>query len=407
MTAGPDEGPRSPWERTWVLWTSSAALLVVIVALVAVALGGGGGSAAAPRAAAPVPAGLNQATAALLGVAPGASDPVSAPPYRLTDQHGHVVDSMSLQGKVVVLMFNDDECTDLCAMLASDIVAADHDLSAAAKTHVEFVSINANPYYPKPSDVAAWSRQHGLDALPNWEYLTGTPTQLAAAAKAYDVPIELDAATRTISHGSQIFVIDAQGRIVEQAAFGTESADTAPYAHGLAVLADDALPSPERGHVAGANLAAVIAGGTGVGDSPTPITGPALKGTTALSTASTRGRYTVVDFWSSTCAACAVQLPEDQAEAKSLGGAVAFLGVDVDDPAVAGRALATRTHATFPTVRDADGSQAARFRVSELPYTVVLSPTGKVVLRHPGLFTADELDYVLHSIDQALPGGGD
>ncbi|UUT36321.1 TlpA family protein disulfide reductase [Microbacterium elymi] len=192
---------------------------------------------------------------------------------------------------------------------------------------------------------------------------------------------------------------------MEQAAFGTESADTAPFAHGLATLANDALPSAQRGEVTGANLAGEIAGGTGLSDTPAPVTGDALGGTGNLSSATSHGRYTVVDFWSSTCAACTTQLPAVQTEASRLNGAVAFLGVDVGDQIATGRAVTARAHVAFPNLRDPDGAQAARFRVSELPYTVILSPTGEVLVRHPGLFTVDELDYVLRDLDAALPPG--
>ncbi|UUT36322.1 SCO family protein [Microbacterium elymi] len=171
-----DKRPLQVWQRTWVLWISSAGLLAVIVALTLVAVGAGR-APSAPRAVDVLPAGVNEATASLLGVAPVATDPVSAPSYRLTDQRGRVVDPAKLRGKVVVLTFSDDRCTDLCAMLATDILAADDDLSASARGKIEFVSINANPYYPKPSDVRAWSEQNGLGTLPNWEYLTGSAAQ--------------------------------------------------------------------------------------------------------------------------------------------------------------------------------------------------------------------------------------
>lgn len=392
---------RPVWERGWVLWTSSAALLAVIALLIVVGGGAGSPATSAPPAGA-VPAGLNQATADLLGVSPTATDPVTAPGYRLTDQHGRTADAGSFRGRVVVLTFNDDRCLDQCALLAGDIIAADRDLAPAARAHIAFVSINANPYYPKASDVKAWSDQHGLGVLSNWSFLTGSPAQLAAAAREYGVPIQLEPKTRSVSHGSQIFIIDERGRITGQAAFGAESADTAPFAHGLAALANDTLPRSQQGHVAGANLTASIPGGTDLGDTPAAITGPALTGATT-STAATRGRYTVVDFWSSTCTACSIQLGDDQAEAHALGSAVAVVGVDVGDDPAAGRATLAGSHAVFPTLRDADGSQAARFRVSELPYTVILSPTGTMLVRHPGLFTTEELDYVLHSLDTALP----
>lgn len=398
---------RNAWDHAWVLWASSGALLAVVAALVVIALGGVGTAATDAAPADAAPQGLNQPTAELLGVAPVPTDPVTAPSYRLTDQHGRTVDSDALRGKTVVLTFSDDECTDLCAMLADDIIAADADLPKALRADVEFVSINANPYHPYPADVAAWSRQNGLDTLPNWEYLTGSPAKLAAIAHAYDVPIELDPTSRTISHGSQIFIIGPHGHIVSQAAFGPESADTAPFAHGLAVLAADALPGTHSGAVAGQNLPAAVPGGTGIGDTPAPVTGPSLTGTGTLSSASTHGRFTVVDFWSSTCDACSTQLAADRVESRRLGSDVAFLGVDVDDNAAAGRAALAHQHLDFPTLQDPNGIDAARFRVSELPYTVIVSPGGEVLVRHPGLFTIDELDYVLREVDSELPVADD
>lgn len=390
------------WERPWVLWVSSAVLLAVIAAFVYGFVVGGRTQPSA-QVSQELPTGMNQATASLLSLSPTPTDPVTAPAYRLHDQNGALVDSSSLRGRVVVLVFNDDRCTDLCVMLSSDIIAADHDLSARARAHVAFVAINANPYYPSTTDVKAWSDAHGLNALPNWRYLTGTPTQLAALARAYDVPIQLDPRTRTIGHGTQIFVIDPSGRESLLAAFGAEAADTAPFAHGLATMANDTLPADQRGPVAGTNLAAAVPGGTGIGDTPKPVTGTMLSGGT-LSTAQDRGRFTVLDFWSSTCTACAIQLPDDQAEATRLGRTVGFVGVDVDDTAAAGQATLSRYGVHIQTVRDGSGAQAARFRISELPYTVILSPSGSVLVRHPGLFTTDELDFELHSLDPGLAG---
>ncbi|WP_336649118.1 redoxin domain-containing protein [Microbacterium sp. MMO-10] len=398
--ASQNEKERSHGIRGWVvLWILSGLLIVVVVLLVAA---GTGAPQSTSTPAGSLPQGLNQETADLLGVVPVPGDSVPAPHYTLTDQNGHAFDERDLRGRAVVLTFNDDECADQCAMLAADIVAADRDLPAAARSRVAFVSINANPYYPNASDVKAWSDQHGLGHLPNWYFLTGTPTQLASTAKAYDVPIQLDPATRSVAHGSQIFVIDPSGRIVQQAAFGVESADTDPFGHGLATLANDALPASERGTIAGADLVKAIPGGTEIGDTPAPLTGQSLIGS-GTSSAASRGRFTVLDFWSSTCTACSVQLPDTQAEANSLGTAIAFLGVDVGDAPATGRAAAVANHFTIPTVSDPQGTQAARFRVSELPYTVILSPTGSVLVRHPGLFTTEELDYTLHSLDPALP----
>ncbi|GAA4488619.1 redoxin domain-containing protein [Microbacterium panaciterrae] len=402
--ASPNEHERTPGVRGWVvLWILSGLLIVTVVLLVAASTGWSQPTPATPAQS--LPKGLNQQTADLLGVTPGPTDPATAPRYRLTDQNGRAFDERGLRGRAVVLTFNDDRCADQCAMLATDIIAADRDLPPSERSDIAFVSINANPYYPKPSDVKNWSDQHGLGSLPNWYFLTGTPARLADAAKAYDVPIQLDPATRSVAHGSQIFIIDPTGHIVQHAAFGVESADTDPFGHGLAVLANDALPASQQGHVAGVDLKVAIPGGTEIGDTPDPVTGPAVTGTLTTS-ATTRGLFTVLDFWSSTCTACNIQLPDDQTEADKLGGAVAFLGIDVADDPATGQAAVTTNRIRFPILRDPRGTQSARFRVSELPYTIILSPTGKVLVRHPGLFTAEELDYTLHSLNPALLDAG-
>lgn len=393
----------------WPYAAAAGALVAIIGGVFAVAMIGPG-HATPTQSGYHGRLGINGPTANLLTLDTLAGDGlVRAPKLDLTNEDGTPLDLGRFKNDVVVLTFNDDRCADLCALFAQDVIAADHDLSPTARKHVAFVSINANPYYPSTSDVRAWTDRHGLAHLDNWYYATGSPAQLAATAKAYAVNIQLDPATKSVAHGTEIFVIDPKGRYADIADFGTEDADTAPFSHGLAVLADDALPAAERGRVAGSDLPAALPGGTGLGDTPAPVTGPDLASrpgaasVPALSSASDHGRYTVLDFWSSTCTACASQLDAAEAEDETLGTAVDFLGVDVDDTASRGQAALATHHVTFPVLTDARGVQAARFQASALPYTVILSPTGKVLTRHPGVFTQEELDYVLRTLDAELP----
>jgi len=84
------------------------------------------------------------------------------------------------------------------------------------------------------------------------------------------------------------------------------------------------------------------------------------------------------------------------------GNAVDFLGIDVADDAILGRKLATRTGIDYPVGNDSAGTVSGSFQVAELPFTVILDPNGKVVIRHPGLFTADQLIYVLEDLEPSL-----
>lgn len=390
--------PASSRRSGWLLW-SGVAVATVVLLVVAVLVG-----VNSAQASHEVEPGINRTSATLLQLDNIRSDKLTAPGYSLTDQRGRPMTAAEFRGRSVVLTFNDDRCEDLCTLLAQDIAKADHDLGRAAK-HVAFVSINANPYYPRVSDVKAWSDQHGLRDLFNWYFGTGAPATLSASWKKYGVPVELDAKTRSIEHGSEIFFIDPSGREVALGQFGTESADTAPFAHAMAQMAVDLLPSGERSTVAGPSLPAPTHGGTEIGATPSPTKLPSLRdpGET-ISTGSGRGTFTVLNFWASTCTACVQELPALERAHRDLGTSVTFLGVDVSDTSRAGLAFARRAGVTYPLASDAQGSVSGQYRITGLPFTVVLNPKGKVVIRHAGAFTAQQLDYIVQTLEPRSAG---
>ena len=155
-----------------VVWASAGFILVAALVLI-VAMGLPHSTAASQAMVEP---GINAAAADLLqlDILPPPAD--AAPAFTLTDQHGQQVSLSQYRGKSVVLTFDDDECTDLCTLLAQDIVDADKDLGASAKD-VVFLGVNVNPFHTGVSDVAAWSDQHGLHGSANWEFVTGSKTQ--------------------------------------------------------------------------------------------------------------------------------------------------------------------------------------------------------------------------------------
>ncbi|TIH40628.1 redoxin domain-containing protein [Subtercola vilae] len=377
----------------WMLWLTGAVTVAVAVALVIVY-----GSAQAQPASADVMPGITQATADLLQL-DGTDQPgVAAPAFSLTDQNGAPMTLNQFQGRSVVLTFNDDQCTDLCTLLAEDVLAANTDLGAAQNT-VAFVSLNANPYFPAPATVKQWSDQQGLGNTANWYFGTGTPGVLSAVAAAYGVPIQLDPADRTVQHGTEIFFIDPSGNETRLGEFGTESADTAPFAYAVARVADDLLPAGERTTVSGHGVLSANTDNAELGSTPAPVELPKLSDpSTTVSTRADDGKYTVINFWGSTCTACATEMPALESEYRLLGGRVAFVGVDVDDKTAAGGAFTQRFGTTYDVVSDATGAVAGRYAITGLPYTVVLDPGGQVVIRHPGAFTQDQLDYLLRSL---------
>ncbi len=382
--------------RTWPIIVAATVVVIgfgaVLLAAAQPPTGSSGASAAAPAA-----PGISSAAADLLQLDPLGNAATTAPGYTLTDQHGRTITPATFRGRSVVLTFNDDECEDLCTLLAQDVALADHDLGTAT-SRIAFVSINANPYHPAVSDVGSWSDTHGLGHAANWYFGTADPATLTSVAKAFDVPIELDAAKQSVVHGTEIFFIDPSG--VERALgqFGTDSASTAPFAHTMAQEAVDLLPAAQRRTVGGSAAVDLASGGSGVGSKPKPFTLPSLNGSGRIGTAGTAGHYTVLNFWASTCTACVGELADLQKVSAEFTGRADLIGIDVSDDTAAARTVTRQAGTAYPLAVDANGAIAGEFRISGLPYTVILDPTGHVVIRHPGAFTAEQLEYVLDSL---------
>jgi cytochrome oxidase Cu insertion factor (SCO1/SenC/PrrC family) len=304
----------------------------------------------------------------------------------------------------VVLSFNDDRCTDICTLLAQDVVAANGDLGATAK-NVVFLSVNANPYYPRVADVASWSDQHGLGQLANWEFLTGSPAALAQVWKHYGVEVQLNPTTRTVVHSTELYFIDPGGVQRAVGSFGTASADTDVFAHALAQMANDDLPGAGQVSVGGPsepapNQSSAAIGATVPGFSLPLIGHPGEH----LASSALRGRYSVVNFWSSMCTACVREMPALERAYKDLGAHVNFVGIDVADHAGSAAGFARRLGVTYPLASDTSGGTAATYQIPALPFTAIVSPGGNLETLHPGALTTEQLEYVIENLDPALHG---
>lgn len=374
---------------------------IVLAAVLAVVLFGNG-SGSSGGASAEVAPGVDSASAKLLdlNVFPAHDSPVAAN-FDLVDQHGQPTSLAEFRGKVVVWSLNDDQCTDLCALFAQDVVEADKDLGASARD-VVFLSVNANPYYPSPAAVRAWSVQHEVEHLRNWVYVTGTPSQLQHTWNAYHVTVQLDPTDRTVVHDATVYFIDPDGRMRGIADFTEGSISTAYYAHAMAQMADDLLPPHEQVQVGGTDVDAATTQGATVGDRAPGFTLPVLGAGTVAGLAHFEGKPLVVNFWASTCSICTEEMPALEQVDRDFSGKVNFVGVDVADPRHA-TAFARKLGVRYPLLSDADGTAAAAYRVDALPVTFVISPGGTILARHEGALTHDELVAVLEMDFQNLP----
>ncbi|WP_417234566.1 redoxin domain-containing protein [Arthrobacter sp.] len=414
MPQSSNQPERGGQRFTALLW--AAAGIAVAVALgsifhvASVERGTAGSPVSGPESSAPVAPGINTAASGLLQLNLLPAPQAVAPDFQLTDQHGQPVTLEQFRGKSVVLSFNDDECEDLCSLLAQDVVAANRDLGSAADD-VIFLSINANPFHTTTGDVKDWTDSHGLGGATNWVFATGTDAQLASVADRYHVPITVDAKTHEVVHGSELFFIGPDGKETALGEFGTRSASTGLFAHTMARMAADLLPDGSAIPVAGptptgqdpATAGAGASTGQALLNQTAPgITLPRLAGTGQGKLSDSSGKYRVVNFWASTCTACVGEMPELEKAHRQLGDAVAFLGIDVADHAASGRHFAAKARTTYPQLSDQTGSTAGAYRIPGLPFTAIVGPEGKVLVRHPGTFSAEELEYVMQTLDPDL-----
>jgi protein SCO1/2 len=138
---------------------------------------------------------------------PGARLSAVAPGFTLTDQFGKRVSLRAQRGKVVVLSFNDPECTTICPLTTTALLHAKRLLGPAA-AQVELLGVGANPEKTEVKWVRAYSRAHGM--LHKWRFLTGSLPELKRVWRAYG--IEAAVVNGAIDHTPATYVIDPDGR---------------------------------------------------------------------------------------------------------------------------------------------------------------------------------------------------
>ena len=167
--------------------------------------------------------------------APGADR--AAPPLELTDQDGRPFALTSLVGRPVLVFFGYTSCPDVCPETVGIISQAL--ASSPPGARAVFVSID-----PERDDVATMKAY--LRFLPAaFTGLTGTPDEVRRNADAWSVRYakEIDAAEPGgygMAHTSDIFLVDAAGRLHTQFRYGTTAETIAASLTSLLV----AHPAP-------------------------------------------------------------------------------------------------------------------------------------------------------------------
>ena len=210
-----------------------------------------------------------------------------------------------------MLTFGDDRCTDLCTLLAEDVLAADRDLGAHSSGSPiclhQRESLLPLGRGDEVVDRHARPRPYGELAFPH----RCTPGTLGALAKKYGVEVALHRKSRTIDHGTEVFFISPDGDEEQIGDFGTESANTAEFSYSMALLATEMLPTIERETCPWWRTRLrdlrrwIRRSGVRLHQSNCRPWGPTIPTTLSAD----RGKYVAVNFWSPTCSVCVHELP--------------------------------------------------------------------------------------------------
>jgi protein SCO1 len=134
---------------------------------------------------------------------------VNTPDFTLTDQSGRRVSLGQYRGRVAILTFLSTTCHPTCPLIAQQIRGALDEMSAHPAHPVPVLIVSADPSADTSAAVRRFLGEASLDG--RVEYLTGTPMELRAVWRAYDIiPSQLGDAESP--HAAAVLLIDRAGQ---------------------------------------------------------------------------------------------------------------------------------------------------------------------------------------------------
>jgi cytochrome oxidase Cu insertion factor (SCO1/SenC/PrrC family) len=313
-----------------------------------------------------------------------------APDFRLQNQFGQSMSLSQFRGKVVMLAFEDSECTTVCPLTTQSMLEAKQLLGPAGEK-VQLLGIDANPDATSVADVLSYSRAHGL--VNQWDFLTGSLAQLKSTWGLYHIAVQIEQGQ--IDHTPALYVIDQQGR--ERKLYLTQMAYSS-IGQSAQVLADE-LSSLLPGHpkVASQQSLASIAVQGPSAHLTLPSAGP-QGGTVALGP----GQPHLVMFfatWLSEVSDLKSELVSGNAyvAAARRGGLPQLVAVDetvVESSAQTVRSYLRNlgTSLNYPVALDTTGRVADGYGVQDQPWFALVSASGKIIWSHDGWLPPSALE---------------
>ncbi len=144
-------------------------------------------------------------------------------PFTLVDKDGHKVTDQDFRGRYMLVFFGFTHCPDICPT-ELQVMAAALDDSRLNTGKIVPVFVTLDPERDTPQVVGDYVKNFA----PNFVGLTGTPEQIAAAAKAYRISYSKNAYkddagkdSYTIDHSALIYLMGPDGKYLAHFTYGT------------------------------------------------------------------------------------------------------------------------------------------------------------------------------------------
>jgi len=317
-----------------------------------------------------------------------------APDIKLVNQLGQPMSLSQFRGRVVLLGFEDSECTNVCPLTTQSMVLAKQLLGPAGKS-VQLLGVDANPDAIQVSDVLDYSRVHGM--VNQWDFLTGSAAQLKAVWQAYNIAVQIESGQ--IDHTPALYVIDQQGR--EQKLYLTQMAYSSitQSAQVLATEISGLLPGHPK--LSSLGSLAAVPGQTPSATVTLPAAAPAAGGPGGVGGASGApgtvtlgpGKARLVVFfatWLSETSDLRTELAGLNAYAKDAASRHLPALTAVDEAATEASDATVNSYLhqlgplSYQVALDQTGRLADGYGVQDQPWLVLVDAAGKITWQHDG-----------------------
>ena len=337
---------------------------------------------------------------------PGTRLSGAAPDFTLSDQLDRPVSLHSFRGKVVILAFNDSECTTICPLTTTAMVEAKAMLGSAAG-RVQLLGIDANPAATGVADVRSYSELHGM--LHQWHFLTGPLPELRQIWKAYKIDVAIQQGQ--IDHTPALFVIGPDGRLARLYLTQQSYAAVQQLGQILAQEASRLLPNHPR--VRSDLSYAQISGVAPTVTTAVPRAGGQMV---SLGPGKAPRLYLFFATWDQEVTNLAGHLSQLNAYQTAAPDARLPALTAVDEASVEPSAGALRSFLErlphplrYPVAIDQSGRVADGYGVQDEPWFVLVSPTGRIVWYYDvstsGWPSRDALEKQVHDALAKTPNG--